>query len=1069
MNTIAGTNGTSRTAIIYPASQLQALAGKQLLNMFFHRGTVSGVLGGSPNFKIYLKEVSNLDWATANAGATLVYNNDPAPIIGSSDGWKSFPLSTPFTYSGTQNLAVFMEYQNLAAGTTAITWSVENSAPCVNTTNNNTTKYLNNNTGTYPATLTNTNYRRPLIGFDFITTCPAPSQLNASNITSNSVALGWIPNGTEGEWAYVVQPQGTGYPTGSGTTVNNNAYTVPSLIPSTNYEVYVRANCGVGNSSYWIGPVNFTTLCVPVTSFPYLETLTTFVPNMCWTEADNGDLISGPATFGSGSWVADGFANSSTTGAMRMTLDATGDNDWVLTSEFTIPTTGYELKFDVAATQANLTSALTSLWESDDFVEVLVTSNGNTNTNWTPILTFNESNVPLNTGEIKIIDLDGFAGQTIKFAFRAFEGVTNGSASVDFFVDNFEVRLTPACSDPTSIQVGNITGTTADFSWNSIPGVVGYEYVVDTNATNPSGSGTFIANNYFTINNLNGLTTYYLHVRSDCGSGVYSPWATVFFTTSCAVINSYPYLEPFNTFVPNICWVEGNGGDTTNGPANYVNGTWIADGFLNTSSTGAVRITLDGATDNDWFISPQFNIPATGYELKFNVGATQNNVVNAPSPAWESDDYIEVLVSSTGNTNWTTLYTYNNTNVPSMFGTTNIIDLDAYAGQVIKLAFKGVEGASNGAASVDFFVDNFEIKLTGACAEPFGIVANNITSSTANIAWNSIAGAAGYEYVLDNVATNPTGSGTFTSTTNYPATGMSGLTTYYFHLRTDCGSGNFSPWVTSSFTTLCSSVTNYPFLEQFNTYLPNACWNEADNGDLVAGPLTFGNSNWIVDGFGNAGTTGAFKTVIDGLGDNDWVLSPEFTIPATGYELNFLASANQLNSLGALTNPWESDDVIEVLVTTSTLNYTNWTVLYTYNNTNVPSYTGTLNTIDLDAYAGQTVRFAFRNLEGPTDGSASVDFFVDNFEVKESVNLNSETFNDSNFIAYPNPIKDKLNLSYNDVISNVSVINMLGLEVLKLNTNAKDVQIDMSNLSSGIYIVNIISEGRLHNLKVVKE
>lgn len=173
MYSVATANATNRIAVIYPASQLSGLAGKSLSSVYFHRATASGSMAGTPSYKIYLKEVSNLDWgstaldwATATTGATLMFDGNPAPIVGSSAGWKEFNFSSNFAYSGTQNLAVFLEYTNPTASA-AIAWSYEYTAPCIVTTNNNTTKYTNNTTGTLPASLSTSNYRRPYIGFDF--------------------------------------------------------------------------------------------------------------------------------------------------------------------------------------------------------------------------------------------------------------------------------------------------------------------------------------------------------------------------------------------------------------------------------------------------------------------------------------------------------------------------------------------------------------------------------------------------------------------------------------------------------------------------------------------------------------------------------------------------------------------------------------------------------------------------------------------------------------------------------------------------------------------------------------
>lgn len=90
------------------------------------------------------------------------------------------------------------------------------------------------------------------------TFCIAPSSLNAANITAFTADISWIGNNGETSWEYVVQPAGTGAPTGPGTTVTSPNVDLTNLTASTDYEVYVLANCASGNSS-WAGPLNFTT------------------------------------------------------------------------------------------------------------------------------------------------------------------------------------------------------------------------------------------------------------------------------------------------------------------------------------------------------------------------------------------------------------------------------------------------------------------------------------------------------------------------------------------------------------------------------------------------------------------------------------------------------------------------------------------------------------------------------------------------------------------------------------------------------------------------------------------
>lgn len=89
--------------------------------------------------------------------------------------------------------------------------------------------------------------------------CIAPSAITVSNITGTSADIAWTANSGETEWEYVVQPAGTGAPTGAGTSVTTTSVTENGLSYSTDYEVYVRAICSTTESSVWAGPINFTT------------------------------------------------------------------------------------------------------------------------------------------------------------------------------------------------------------------------------------------------------------------------------------------------------------------------------------------------------------------------------------------------------------------------------------------------------------------------------------------------------------------------------------------------------------------------------------------------------------------------------------------------------------------------------------------------------------------------------------------------------------------------------------------------------------------------------------------
>lgn len=535
MYSTATANSTNRTAVIYPSSQLTGIAGQVLNAAYFKRVTTTGTMAGTPNLRIYLKETTSttwgtgaLDWATATTGATLVYDSNPATAVGSSAGWKSFAFSNTFTYTGSQNLAVFFEYTN-ATASTGITWNYEYTSPCVNTSDSNTTKYSNNSSGTMPTSLGSSDYRRPLIAFDFNVSCNAPSGLASASVTSNSATINWTAPAiapAEGYEYYIstsaTAPLPTATPTGSVLAgVTTKSFTgLPSATP---HYVWVRSNCGPGDKSIWV-QATFTTACgVNVPTF--LQDFTTFPP-LCWTTAADGDPTTGPIGTAAGIWVADGFLNNGTTGAARVNLYSLNRKGWLVSPAIDMSAGGYRVKFDVGVTAYTGTGAASIV--SDDMVVFLVSQdNGVT---WTTLNTWDSTNSPSNLGTLYTLNLASYVSPNTKFAFYATDGPLDDTPDYNFYVDNFLVEAIPSCEAPVNIVASGLTNAAAVLTWDAVTGSAGYEYVLDQVATNPTGAGTPIAAAPYNAGSLAGNTTYYFHIRNNCGSE-FSLWTTKSFTT----------------------------------------------------------------------------------------------------------------------------------------------------------------------------------------------------------------------------------------------------------------------------------------------------------------------------------------------------------------------------------------------------------------------------------------------------------------------------------------------------------------------------------------------------------
>src|SRR4030095_12086198 len=95
------------------------------------------------------------------------------------------------------------------------------------------------------------------------------------------------------------------------------------------------------------------------------------------------------------------------------------------------------------------------------------------------------------------------------------------------------------------------------------------------------------------------------------------------------------------------------------------------------------------------------------------------------------------------------------------------------------------------------------------------------------------------------------------------------------------------------------------------------------------------------------------------------------------------------------------------------------------------------------------------------DGSGTVNYDEGRFTLSVTGTvvlslLGTDSFDKTNFSYYPNPVKNKLNLSYIRNISNVAVFNILGQQVMEKEINASSSQVDMSGLSSGSYVVKVM-------------
>jgi hypothetical protein len=368
-------------------------------------------------------------------------------------------------------------------------------------------------------------------------TCPEPSGLNISALTSDSVDLDWTAGNVETTWN-IEWNGGADFTPGNGeeegsTTVNTNPTTsLSGLTPSTQYFLYYQAECGPGDNSLWVGPVNFTTLNVPPPA-PVGVTCSTGDSSFIYTaefdafEGWTGDLTT---TDQSGFWEIPGASGSIDTGpsaafsgANYMNYEASGGATNTASAvspaiDLSSATDGAELSFYMHAFGEDMgtlnvgvgnsaTGPFTTLFT---WVGELQTSNG---ADWVPVG----------------INLDAYLGQTI---YVEFSHTGTGDFNGDMSIDLMRVETCGTfCIPPSSITIANLTSDSVDFSWTANSGETSWEYVVQPAGTGVPTNGTVVGVTNVSETNLTPETDYEIYVRANCTTGD-SSWAgPINFTT----------------------------------------------------------------------------------------------------------------------------------------------------------------------------------------------------------------------------------------------------------------------------------------------------------------------------------------------------------------------------------------------------------------------------------------------------------------------------------------------------------------------------------------------------------
>ena len=895
---------------------------------------------------------------------------------------------------------------------------------------------------------------------DLMPSCPKPTNLTASNITTTSLDLNWVENGTAGNW--VVEYGLSGFTQGTGTAVQvqgTPGTTITGLSASTTYDFYVRADCSGGDVSAWTNAVSVATLCDAVSTLPFTEnfdnygtgTATAYPP--CWfkysTYTNSTALPYCSSTHYQG------------TGSLYLYVATSGTYNMAILPAF-------DVSIPINTLQATFMHRASN---STDRTIVGVMSNPTDPTTFVPVDTIYPASTA-STWTEREVNFSHYAGSGQYIAFMNHYTTTNCYT----YVDNLVINLIPTCPKPSHLTVSNPTTTSLNLSWteNGTANNWVVEYGI-SGFTQGTGSTVQVTGTpSTTITGLSASMTYDFYVRSDCGGGDVSPWSVVGSgSTLCDAITQLPYTQNFDAY--------GVSSSTTTSPGpmpacwERINTNSSPRPFCNTSTSynaaGSVACLYFFASSGCYNIAvmPEVDasIPLNTLKLNFKYRGLSSYTtplsVGVMTDPTNANTYVELATIPFDATlnNWVN----------------REISFANYTGTGRFIAFKNGSTSATTYAMIDDLVLNYDSTQVSACTAPTGVTASNVTQTSATITWTAGGTETAWELQYKaSSASSWSNSINVTGTPSHNLTGLTAGTQYQVRVRAVCSATETSNWsATATFTTTQPTVTP-------PTVTTQAADNISFSSAALHGTVVAGSESITAQGFEWKTTTGGTYTQVNVTGTT---MSYNLTglSPTTSYTFRAFATTASGTTYGSeqtfttleevLTCPAPTNlHTLDVTSTTATLTWTqeagtaiSWDVQYRVAGaTSWYSQTVQMNTATI---AGLTPSTTY---EVNVIAHCSSDL---SSEPSNTITLTTVGINDyelNNVVVYPNPTNGTVQIQNTEsMIQNVEVYDAYGKLLNVLTVNDNSAVIDLSGYAAGTYFVKIMMENGVVTKRVVKQ
>ena len=520
--------------------------------------------------------------------------------------------------------------------------------------------------------------------------------------------------------------------------------TLTNLTPETEYLVRMRAICSAGDTSVW-SDINFTTaeVCMPPTNLAVVPTSNS--AEVTWTPAGTG-------------------------------------TQWDVQYKFLVPTPENKtLEYVIGDHTADITGNIMTGFDMDDNIRLTGTKDGGTNNpalanNNTELRLYYANNnthngcyitlTPSNNAVITGLDIVA-SGNTPAVAYTVDGGTaaTMSQSGTTYTLSGIQaqnsLKIQNVNTTNTQLRITKLTvyyTLAADTSWHEVAGGV----------TTPSA----------TLTNLVSNTEYSVRVRTDCGNDLVSSWTSTDFTTLCGVLVP-PYAENFDNTNGNLpdCWTSTVDTGTTN---------WV----VTSSFHGSINSAHSGNS------VAQFYQGGSGSETSLQMPTFDLTGLNKPmlkywytNQKWSYDqDVMEIYYRTSPADTWTLLATYDS-NVSSWTKDSLLLPNPSATYQI---KFKGISHYGYG-----INLDDVSIEEGPTCILPTSLAVSNMTSSEATITWTAGDEETAWDvYISSEASATPNIT---VNTTSYTFTNLTPVTPYTAYVRSNCGNGDVSDWISVTF------------------------------------------------------------------------------------------------------------------------------------------------------------------------------------------------------------------------------------------------------------------------------